>query len=485
MRPSSRSAALIAALGAGALLAGCAVGPRLTAPKTPPAAAGPLGVATASEHLTAGEAPPGRWWRLYDDPVLDTLVTQALQENRDLKVAVANLAYAQAVLSEARAGRFPSTSLTSAAPSYGRSSTQIAEGAGPSTTYSAAFSAAYQVDLFGRVRRTIQAARADAEASRATADAVRVTVAGETASAYANVCGYAEQVAVARHSVELLQRTYDLTLAERDAGALSDFDLDRQAALLDQAKAAVAPLEGERRAALFSLAALIGRTPAEVPPEAAACKSPPTLTRPIPVGDGAALLKRRPDIRAGERRLTAATARIGVAAADLYPTVTLGGSIADSVLPINGSSTYNAFTYSAGPLISWSFPNILLARAHVREAGAQASAALAGFEGTVLGALRDTETALSTYAAELDHHRDLLSAQKDAGDALRLADIQFRAGAASFLDLLNAESAQVAADQAVALSDQAMSTDQVSVFQQLGGGWEDAPAVTIPRVGGR
>jgi NodT family efflux transporter outer membrane factor (OMF) lipoprotein len=464
-------------------LCGCALGPRTFTPATPAPAAGAF--VSAAAPATAADAPPPRWWRLYQDPVLDGLVDQALTQNQDLKVAAANLAYAQALLSEARAGRFPGTTLSGAAPSYGRSGTQIELGRGASDSYSAAFSAAYQVDLFGKVRRGIQAARADAEASLAAADLARVTVAGETASAYATLCGYAEQIAVARHSVELLRRTYDLTRAERDAGALSDFDLDRQAALLDQAKAAVPPLEGQRRAALFTLAALVGKAPAEVPARAAACQAPPTLTRPLPVGDGAALIRRRPDIRQSERQLRAATARIGVALADLYPSVTLGGSIGDGVLPVSSTTTYNAFTYSVGPLISWSFPNLLTARAHVREAGAQASAALASFDGVVLNALRDTETALSTYASELDHHRALLAAQTDAAEALRLADVQFRSGAASFLDLLSAESAVVAADQAVALSDQALTFDQVAVFQQLGGGWEDAPPVKTARISGR
>jgi NodT family efflux transporter outer membrane factor (OMF) lipoprotein len=427
------------------------------------------------------EAPPARWWRLYDDRVLDGLVARALAHNTDLRVALANLAYAQGLLAEARAGRFPGTTLTADAPSYGRGVSQIELGAGPSTTYGAAFSAAYQVDLFGKVRRGIQAARANAQAAEAAADVSRVTVAGETASAYANLCAYAQQIAVARHSQDLLQRTYDLTLAERDAGALSNFDLARQAALLDQAKAAVPPLEGQRRAALYTLAALVGTTPAEVPNEAAGCTTPPTLTRPLPVGDGAALLRRRPDIRQSERTLAAATARIGVATADLYPAISLGGSIGDTVLPITARKSENAFTYSAGPLLSWSFPNILVARAHVREAGAQAAAALASFDGTVLTALRDTETALSAYAAELDRHKALLAAQKDAAEALRLADIQFRSGAASFLDLLSAESAVVAADQAVAQSDQSLAGDQVAVFQQLGGGWEDSAATARGR----
>jgi NodT family efflux transporter outer membrane factor (OMF) lipoprotein len=466
------------------LLGACALGPRLTSPPTPATAAAPL-APVAGETATTPDAPPDRWWRLYPDPVLDTLVTEALTRNEDLKVAAANLAYAEGQLDEARAARYPGTTLSGAAPTYGRTSSQVALGQGASVTYSGAFTASYQLDLFGRVRRAVQAARANAEALAATRDAVRVTVAAQTASAYANACGYAEQLAVARHSIDLLQRTYDLTVAQRDAGALSDFDLDRQAALLDQAKALLPPLEGQRRASLFALATLIGGTPSETPPQAAACQKPPTLTRPLPVGDGTALLKRRPDIRESELLLRAATARIGVAAADLYPTITLGGTVSDGVFFASEISNYNAVTYSVGPALSWSIPNVLVARAHVKEASAQAASALASFDGVVLTALRDTDTALATYGAELDHHRSLLAAQKDAADALRLADIQFKVGAASFIDLLNAESTVVSADQAVAVSDQTLSADQVAVFQALGGGWEDAPPIPYTRVGGK
>jgi outer membrane protein TolC len=130
-------------------------------------------------------------------------------------------------------------------------------------------------------------------------------------------------------------------------------------------------------------------------------------------------------------------------------------------------------------MLSWSFPNILVAQARLKEAGAQASGALASFDGTVLAALSDAEKALSAYGAELDHHVALAEAKKNADEALRLADIQFKAGAASFLDLLTAEQTAVAADQAVAQSDQTLSDDQVAVFQALGGGWEGAPPVRV------
>lgn len=465
-------------------LAGCAVGPRYVAP-TPPATASRPFVSTQGD-LGGGRAAvdqplPAHWWRLYDDQVLDGLVEQALVENADLKTAAANLAYAQALVEEAKAGRFPSTTLTGG-PAWGISQQTAAAGGSPSFGYSAEFTASYEVDLFGRIRRTIEAAKANAEALLAAEDATRVAVAAATAGAYADACGFGQQVAVARASLALVQQTYDITLAERNAGALDDFDLAREATLLDQAKAAVPPLEGERRASLFALAALVGRTPAEVPPQVAACKTPPTLARPLPVGDGASLLRRRPDLREAERALAAATARVGVATADLYPTITLG-ALANPFGVLSGPGAGSNFlAYSLGPLISWSFPNILVARAHVKEAGAQASAALASFDGDVLTALKESEQALTTYAAELDHRRALAAARDQAFEAVRLAKVQSDAGTLSFLDQLQVQATAVAADQALAASEQAVSADQIAVFQALGGGWEDAPAVTAPTI---
>jgi len=461
-------------------LASCAVGPRYQAPQPPATAAGGF-VSTDGSSVTALPLQP-LWWRLYEDPILDRLVGQALTENNDLKAAAANLAYAQGLLSEARAGRFPTTDLY-ASPAYGHSNATNTN----STAYGATFVAAYQVDLFGRVTRTIQAARANAQALAATQDAVRVTVAAETAQAYADICGYGRQLSVARSSLSILQQTYDLTVTERNAGALSDFDVDREAVLLEQARAAVPVYAGQRRAALFTLAALIGATPAQVPADAAACVTPPRLKQPLPVGDGAALLRRRPDLRQAERQLAAATARIGVATADLYPTITLAGSVSSAAGTLSGVFTRGAISYGAGPtnsvtpsLITWTFPNISLARAHIREARAQASSALATFDSTLLTALKETETALVTYAAELAHNAALATARDRADDALRLAKVQYQSGSYNFLDLLTAQSTAVNADQALAASDQSLSLDQVAVFQVLGGGWEDAPPVTPP-----
>jgi NodT family efflux transporter outer membrane factor (OMF) lipoprotein len=426
---------------------------------------------------------PAHWWRLYQDPALDDLVQRALTENDDLKTAEANLIYAQGLLREARDGRFPTTNL-SFEEAYGREDLPSGLLPRPRTFSLAGFNAAYQLDIFGQITRAIQAARANAQAQAAARDVVRVTVAAETAGAYANICGYGEQLAAARQSLAVVQKTYDLTVTERDAGALSDFDVAREKVLLEQTRAQIPPLEGARRANLFVLAALVGETPAHIPAAAAACETPPQLSQPLPVGDGAALLRRRPDLREAERNLAAATARIGVATAQLYPVVSLGGGISSGALNPAGLGNINNATYSFGPLVSWTFPNVLTARDHIREAGAQAEAALATFDGTVLTALSDTEQALATYAAELDHHVALASASKAANDALASAQTQFQDGSFSFLDLLTAQSTAVSASQALAQSDQTLAADQIAVFQALGGGWEDAPPVKVPSLKG-
>ena len=410
--------------------------------------------------------------------MLDKLVQQALVENTDLKVAAANLSYAQALVGEARAGLFPTTTLSGGAP-YGKTAPALKA----RTSYEAGFVAAYQVDLFGRIRRGIEAARANAQAVQDAQNVVRVTVAAETAGAYANACAYAEEAQVARQSLEMTQQTYDILVKQHTLGAVSDLDVAREATLLDQARAAVPGLEGQRRAALFELAVLIGKPPADIPSEAASCTTPPRLSQAIPIGDGAALLRRRPDVREAERQLAAATARVGVAAADLFPTVSLGASASSAAANTSGLGRSGTISYSLGPLITWSFPNILVARAHVKESSAQASAALASFDGTVLQALKETEQALTTYQAELQRHDALASARAHAAEAYRLAQSQYRLGAISFLDLLTAQGSLINADQVLAGSDQRLAADQVAVFQALGGGWQDAPKVTPPKAG--
>jgi NodT family efflux transporter outer membrane factor (OMF) lipoprotein len=330
----------------------------------------------------------------------------------------------------------------------------------------------YELDLFGHVRRSIEASKADTQATAAARDAVKVTVAAETTRAYVSICVLGEQLAVARQSLQVVTRQLEIAARSRAAGAATDFDVVRAQVIASQVRATIPPLEGQRRAALLELTALIGKTPAYAPQEALACVAPPRLQASIPVGDGAGLLRRRPDIREAERRLAADTARVGVATAELYPQINLVGSYGGVSGDISALTLERGLTWGVGPSISWYFPNQAAPRARVRASKADAAAALQAFDSTVLAALKETEQALAAYGSELDSRQALEDAQRQAHQAFRLAQGQVADGSASALDLLTSEQQMVAADAALASSDGALVSDQVGVFKALGGGWQ-------------
>jgi NodT family efflux transporter outer membrane factor (OMF) lipoprotein len=279
---------------------------------------------------------------------------------------------------------------------------------------------------------------------------------------------------VARRSLGVVARKADITLARHAAGGNSEFDVVRAQGLVAQVRATIPPLEGQRRAAAFQLAALLGRTPSAAPAEVQACVTAPRLTALIPVGDGAALLKRRPDVRQADRRVAAATARIGVATADLYPKITLNGFYGGAGFSTAALTSEPGLVWGIGPSVSWTFPNQSLPRARIRQAKAGAEAALAGFDSTVLQALKETEQALAVYSADLDRRQALAEAQDRARRAFDLARDEYLAGALTQLELLTTEQSLVAADSAVAASDAALAQDQIAVFKTLGGGWRSA-----------
>jgi NodT family efflux transporter outer membrane factor (OMF) lipoprotein len=455
---------------------GCAVGPDYKAPTPVDGAQAPL-VSTSPTAETVAE-PPDDWWRLYHDEALDGLLKEAFTANTDLRVAVANLSASRAVLQAVGAQRLPQTQADVAA-TYGRDpiTEEILELGGhhPESIwlYEGVLEAAYEVDLFGRVRRSVEAARADTASVIATRDAVKIAVAAETTRAYAQVCALGEELNVAHHSLDVVSREAKITDNRLKAGAGSQFDLVRAQELVAQVSASIPPLEGQRRVAFFELAAVLGRAPSKGPTEVETCVLPPHLNDLIPVGDGATLLRRRPDVRQAERRLAAATARIGVATADLFPRVELKGFIGGASTELNQFANNNGIAWGLGPSISWTFPNMVGPLARVRQSKAATAAALASFDGVILQALKETEQALALYRAELDHRQALGEAQNKAQTAFEIAHNQFIAGAVSDLDLLTSEQQLVATDAAVAASDSALVQDQISVFKALGGGWRN------------
>jgi NodT family efflux transporter outer membrane factor (OMF) lipoprotein len=453
-------------------LAGCMVGPNYRSPE--PGAPSQDPFYSAKSPAFTQDQPPGRWWSLFNDPVLDRLVEEALSKNTDLRVAAANLSRARAVLRETRSGLFP-TATANASATYSRQSgdqLQFQGTASQGESYDAGIDASYQIDLFGRIRRAIQAARADAGAAQAAFDVSRITVAAETARAYADACSAGRQLAVARETVRIQEQTFDLTRRLLEGGRATALETGQAGSLLELVRATVPTLEAQRQTALFRLSVMTGRPPANFPSEVAACESVPTLARPVPVGDGATLLSRRPDIRQAERELAAATARVGVATASLYPSITLGGSIGTSATSLSGLGSGDSFRFSLGPLISWDLSSLFVGRSRIAQAEADSEGKLANFEGTWLRALEETESALTRYARELDRRDALRRAQAHSLEAARIARLRYQAGRDSFQVVLDAERSLANVEAELARSETQLSDYSVSLFLALGGGWQ-------------
>jgi len=463
-----------------ALVAGCTVGPNY---RRPPILTG----ATPTPHLKSGQdvayralAPlPPRWWRLYDNSVLDALEEKALTRNTDLRAALASLEQARASLRSTELQRTPQTSLT-VDPTYGQASGD-ANGSPvalkPAAVYDALESISYDLDLFGRLKRSIEAGRADVDTAQAALDLARVNVAASTAEAYASVCSAGLEIAVTNRSITIAQQELDVAQRRFDAGITGINDVVRARTLLRQTAATLPSLVTQQRSGLFTLATLTGDAPEAIPAAVSSCAKPPLIRTAIPIGDGAGLLARRPDVRQAERKLAASVAAIGVSTAALYPSITIGGGIGTTATSLPDIVRNRAFMWNVGPLLTWNIPNLSAARAQVAESNAAARGALAQFDGTVLTALRETEIALTTLARQLDTERDLAAARDDAATANANTAKLYAGGIGEFLDTLDAERTLIEAENALTTATAQVSQDQISLFMALGGGWQDMPAV--------
>ena len=466
---------------AAALAACTTVGPNYRVPdgavvQRPAANAPFLG---AAESAYKSDALPADWWRLYQDPVLDQLIAQAFAANTDLRVAAANLQRAHAVLEEVEEKKRPEVE-ASLAPQYGRiagASLGIPETLPKAGLYEGDVRISYQVDMWGRIRRAIEAVEADQDAAQAASDLAHVTVAAETTRAYAEACSAGYQLKVAQGSVDLQQKFVKLTAERIDRGRGTALESSRAQAQFEQLRASLPPLQAQRRVALYRLAVLTGAVPSQFPQAVANCATPPRVVATIPVGDGAALLRRRPDIRQAERQLAGATARIGVATAELYPNISLGASFGGVGLNSQFNDA-NTWKFSLGPLISWSLPATSSARSHIAQAKAGTEVALARFDGVVLNALRETESALTIYARELDRNAALRAARDQSALAARQSAKLYQFGRTDFLSQIDADRTLATAESALAVSDAALAADQVQLFLALGGGWENTRADT-------
>ncbi len=496
MRPIAWSLGLL-------LIAGCSVGPDYT----PPTREAPTdfsarseieAVEAADEELLAqipdpaetqlvetvyeaGE-PEADWWRLLDDDDLDRLVEAALEANHDLRIAEANLRRSRALLGVGRRDRYPTVTSTAAASRERASSAVTPSGADrDSTFYSGELDAAWELDLFGRVRRSIEALEAEEGIATAELRGVAVAITAEVARTYLELRGEQNRLAVARENAKNQRETYELTQALLEGGRGTDLDLARAEAQLEQTLASLAPLESNIAAAIHRLGVLTGRAPGELVTELTAPSSGPeaaqlpALPSTLSIGEPAELLRRRPDIRAAERRLAGQTARVGIQVGDLFPRVRLLGGLGFLSTSASDIVDSGSTTSSFGPFLSWPAFDLGRVRQRIAAAEADVDAALAGYEQTVLIALEETENALVDYARSREREARLAVAADASQRAADLAAVRYRYGADSFLTVLDAERRLLEAQDLHAQSATRAALAFVQLYKVLGGAWAILP----------
>ncbi len=479
----SESRTLASAIALALFLSGCMVGPDHVRPEiaTPAHFLRDETVAPTAPHTAPAATLPNRaagvdagFWRRFDDPLLTMLVDEALTANHDLRIALARLEQARALARQTGFDRGP-TVTASAGASATRASADQVPGVSDrdSESHDAGIGMSWELDLFGRVRRGVQAQRAEAAAAAGDLAAVQVAVAADVAQAYFELRGRQAQLAAARAGAELQQGSLALVDARLAAGRGTELDTSRATVELASTRGRIPALEADVAATMHRLAVLTGRTP-DAWVEALSAPQPlPSLDDAVDPGTPGELLRRRPDIAAAERRLEAATARVGVATADLFPRFTLGGllgSQAGDAGALFGGGSESGFVALG---IDWSFLDVGRVRARIAAAEAGADENLARYEQTVLRALEETETALVRHANARAERRQLEIAAAAGARAAELARLRFDGGLVDFLQVLDAERARVEADDRLAQSQARTSTARVAVYRALAGGWPE------------
>lgn len=450
-----------------ALLAACAVGPDYKEP-TPETDATFAGQALL--EATAG-APEQQWWKAFADPLLDELVVEAQASNRSIAVAEARLHEARAARREQNWDFVPAPTAHASATTR-RQSLGGTPGGVPVERkydlYDAGFDASWELDLFGRVRRGNQAARAELGAAAASRDDVRVSVTAEVARNYFELRGAQQQLAVAERNAANQKSALELVRARLEAGRGTALDTARAEAQIETTLATVPSLEAAVVRATHRIEVLVGKRPGQLAERLGKVMPMPALPASLTLDDPASLLRRRPDMRVAERQLAASSAMIGVAIADLFPTITLNGSIGVQALSLgaldNSGNDYSRF----GPSLSWAFLDIGRVRQRIKGAGARHEAALATYEETVLTALEDVENTLSDYSRERRRLEHLSAAAKASVEAADLAGQRFEGGVSDFLTALDAYRTALEAEDREAQSRTAAATALVALYKALG-----------------
>jgi multidrug efflux system outer membrane protein len=460
---SGRVMSWVLALAAGVVMAGCAVGPSYHRPEPTPVVAHNL-----NEQQFTPAVPAKDWWQQLDDPELASLEHRALAGDLDLQIALQRVLAARAVFRGAELDLAPHIPLDAA---YTHSKEQQ-PGFGPDRidieSYSVGFDASWELDLFGRTRRAAQAANADLGAQAANLEETRVIVAAEVARNYFELRGTQRQLAVAHDNIDNQREALRLTQVRYEAGRVTELDVDSALARLKTTEATLPLLEAQEKSYGYRLAVLLGSSPGDLDAELAAVPAR-VWTASLPIGDVTTLLRHRPDVQVAERNFASATARVGVATADLFPRVSLTGFIGflsgDSVQLGHASSR----AWSVGPSVSWTALDFGSAQARVHASKAEAAGAFASYRQAVLLALEDFENACLNYGKQQARLASVMQQADASRRAARLAEIQYREGGTSFLVLLDAQRTLLQAEDAVAQAETGVNTGAVAVYKALGG----------------
>lgn len=473
---------LIAAIQLVFLLAlpGCKVGPNFQPPVTTAPAAWQNGQRAAATQpaLTTQPAELTGWWRTLDDPVLTSLVERALQSNLDLEQARARLRQARAQRGVVVGGIFPVVS-DSAAYSRAEPAARTAGpgGASPTSLFRNNIDATWELDLFGGIRRSIEAADASVLAAQENLRDVQVSIAAEVALDYVQLRGFQQQIAIAQENLATQKHTAEIVHQRRSAGFVSALDVANAEAQVATTASTIPPLEISARQMIYTLSTLLAALPGDLVDELSAPGEVPAVPPEVPAGLPSELLRRRPDIRAAEANLHAATAQIGVATADLYPNFALTGTMGWQSNKLANWFDSRSRSWAVGPTANWTIFQGGSIISNIRVQEALRDQAFLAYRQTVLTAFGDVENALVALAQEQIHRKALTDAVTYNRQAVDLSMKLYTEGNTDFLNVLNAQRSLFIVQDALVRSDSNLATDLVSLYKALGGGWEDLPAL--------
>ncbi|MCC7350060.1 MAG: efflux transporter outer membrane subunit [Phycisphaerales bacterium] len=465
-----------AALSSLLLFSGCMVGPDYQRPKvdSPAAWSGPTTTMAATTQATTAATRPvelARWWLSFKDPVLDSLVDRAVRSNLDLLQASARVRQARAARGVVASSFWPGVDVGGSYTRSGGGNRSNLPGSSQDL-YRAGLDATWELDFFGGVRRNIEASEADILSAIEDQRDVLVTLVAEVGLDYTDLRGIQRQIAIARDNLNAQRHSAELTRQRNATGFVSRLDVVNAEALVAQTASQIPVLESSERQAIYALSVLLGMEPAALLDELSSQSPIPLASPVVPVGLPSDLLRRRPDIRRAEAQLHAATARLGVATADLFPKFSLTGSIG-----LQGDKPASLFNWgnrfwSIGPSVSWPLFDAGKIRSNIEVQNALQEQALLAYRSTILRAWQDVENALIAYDKEQQHRTALAAAVAANRQAVDLSTQLYRQGQTDFLNVLSAQRSLYASEDALVQSNRTVTTSLIALYKALGGGWE-------------